>query len=360
MHSTDRDIKRACSFVLSRAPAQPAAEHLAELAAHAEAHDAIDGYGAGGAVARLEVRTAERLGQESGLFFIKGVTAQLCVLRAYAEARVCRNVVIHPMSHIGMDEAGAAERVAGLNMIRLGRVQPFDVAALDALCEPLAAVVVELPLRRAGYLLPSFDALREISSWCREHQVPLHFDGARIWEAAAGYGVSVAAVAALADSVYVSYYKGLGGLGGAMVAGPAGFVDSLRVWKTRYGGDLYTAYPYAIAALDGLTRRAPRLPAFVDRARQLAAALADVSHLIINPGRPHTNAFQIWLPGTPAVWEERHRAFARTHGQWLFDAFGPSPLAGYAMAEIDIGPTSDDYTIEQAADVMRRFAAAAG
>ena len=300
MKPEDRDIKQAARFLLSRQRASTAAQTLARLAALAD-DDAIDDYGAGGAVAGLEHATTRRLGKGAGLFFIKGVTAQLCVLRAYAQARGCRNVVIHPMSHMDVDEAGAIDTVTGLRAIRLGRFAPFTARELAALTEPVAVVVVELPLRRSGFVLPDLDELRAISRWCRKHSIPLHFDGARLWEAAAGYGVSEAELAELADSVYVSYYKGLGGLGGAMVAGSKSFVESLRVWKTRYGGDLFTAYPYAIAALAGLEHQAPRLPAFVARARELATALSTIPGLLVHPNPPHTNAFQVWLPGSPAM-----------------------------------------------------------
>ncbi|WP_423822141.1 beta-eliminating lyase-related protein [Salinisphaera sp. SPP-AMP-43] len=355
MNLTDRQIKHDCGLVLSRASAPPAAERLAVLAAHAEAEDAIDGYGTGGAVARLETASLAQLGHAAGRFFINGVTAQLCALQVHAERRGSRAVVIHPASHLAVDEAGALERAGGLTSIRLGQHRPFDRAALETLTEPLAAVVVELPLRRAGYLLPGLDELRAISAWCREQAVPLHFDGARIWEAAAGYGLSVAELAGLADSVYVSFYKGLAGLGGALVAGPEDFVAALDVWKTRYGGNLYTAYPYAIAALDGLAERGPRLPEFVARARMLAAAIGDLPGLLLQPSLPHTNAFQVWLAGTPADLTERHRQFAAATGQWLFDRFIDAPLDGYALTEIEIGPTSDGFTIEDAAAAIRRF-----
>lgn len=355
MPLSDHALKQACRFVLSRPPAPPVAETMARLAAHPSAHDAVDDYGAGGAVAQLEQATVATLGKPRGLFFIKGVTAQLCVLQAYADARGCRNVVIHPMSHMDMDEAGAVERVTGLHAIRLGRSRPFTLDALAAVTEPLAAVVVELPLRRAGFLLPPLDELQAISSWCRQRGIPLHFDGARLWEAAAGYGISEAELAALADSVYVSYYKGLGGLGGALVAGSADFIASLAPWKSRYGGNLVTAWPYAISALDGMERLAPRMPEFVQRARDLAAALVAHPLLRVHPGRPHTNAFQLWLPGTPTALAERHRALAQAGEWWLFDGFVDAPLDGYAMAEIQIGPTSDHWRVEQAVQALRQL-----
>lgn len=355
VNNADGELKNACHWILSRQRATTASRTLENLASHAEADDAIDVYGEGGAVARLEQVTTSRLDKQAGLFFIKGVTAQLCVLRAYAEVRGCRNVVIHPLSHMAVDEAGALESVAGLQAIRLGRLVPFSAQALEQVTEPLAAVVVELPLRRAGFLLPAMEDLRAISDWCRERSIPLHFDGARLWEAAAGYGTSETEIAALADSVYVSYYKGLGGLGGAMVAGSKTFVDSLRVWKTRYGGDLFTAYPYAMSALDGIQRLAPRLPEFVERARALAAGLAAVSNLVVHPNPPHTNAFQIWLPGAPAALVKQHREFAADEKTWLFDGFSEAPLAGHSMTEIQIGPSSDEYSIEQAIVAVSEF-----
>ncbi|WP_329741939.1 threonine aldolase family protein [Dyella sp. A6] len=354
---TDPALKQACRFVLSRLPAPPVAETMAQLAAHPAAQDAVDEYGAGGAVAQLEAATAARLGKPCGRFFIKGVTAQLCVLQAYADQRGCRNVAIHPLSHMDVDEAGAVERVTGLHAIRLGRHSPFSLAALQAVTEPLAVVVVELPLRRAGFLLPPLDELRAMSAWCREQAIPLHFDGARLWEAAAGYGISEAELAALADSVYVSYYKGLGGLGGALVAGSADFIASLGVWKNRYGGNLVTAWPYAISALDGLDRLAPRMPVFVEKARALAAALNHLPQLRVHPQRPHTNAFQLWLPGQPQVLAARHRRMAEAGEWWLFDGFAEAPLDGYTMVEVQIGPGSDLWSVAQATEAVRQFVA---
>ena len=217
-------IKAACTRFLSQHMPQSAADRMRALAASPHALLEPDVYGAGGAVAELERRTAELLGKPAGLFFAKGVTAQLCALRVHAEARGCRTVAIHPQSHLDVDEAGAIERVGGVAAIRLGRYQPFGLAAIEAVTERLAAVVIELPLRRSGYLLPPLEELQAISAHCREQGIPLHFDGARLWEAAAAYDVSLADLAALADSVYVSFYKGLGGLGGAMLLGSEAFI----------------------------------------------------------------------------------------------------------------------------------------
>ena len=325
------------------------------LAAHPAAQEPADVYGEGGAVAQLEEVARRLLGKERGLFFIKGVAAQLCVLSAYAAQGGCRAVALHPLSHLDHDEQNAIERVAQLVPIRLGRDAPFSVEALDRVTEPLAAVVVELPLRRAGYLLPEVGELKAISRWCRERGVPLHIDGARIWEAAAGYGIPLEELCALADSVYVSFYKGLGGLGGALVAGSEQFLASLRPWKTRFGGDLYTAYPQAISALVGLDRQLPRMPDYVACARSLAERLASMPGLLLQPSYPQVNAFQVWIAGERDELAARQRAFAQQHGVWLFSGFQPTALDSYAMTEIVIGDASDGYTIDEAAGWLEAF-----
>jgi threonine aldolase len=147
-------IRSRCTRFLSHHRPLPPAEMLRALADHQAAAGMADVHGEGGAVEQVEARVAPLLGKDRGLFFIKGVTAQLCVLSAYAVQRGCRTIALHRLSHLEVDEQNAIERVAHLTPVRLGRDAPFTVDAVDQIREPLAAVVVELPLRRAGYLLP--------------------------------------------------------------------------------------------------------------------------------------------------------------------------------------------------------------
>jgi threonine aldolase len=71
----------------------------------------------------------------------------------------------------------------------------------------------------------------------------VHCDGARLWEAAAGYGRPPAELAALFDTTYVSFYKGLGALSGCCLAGPEDVVDEVRGWRRRLGGTLFGLWP---------------------------------------------------------------------------------------------------------------------
>jgi threonine aldolase len=312
-----------------------------------------DFYGEGGAVEVLEQRVATLLGKPAGMFFIKGVIAQHCLLRVRAEERRSLAVAIHPLSHIDYDESNGVERLHGLQPVRLGRHAPFKAADLAAVGPDLACVVVELPLRRAAYLLPDWDELLAISAWCREHSVPLHFDGARLWEAAAGYGRTLEEVAALADSVYVSFYKSIGGLAGCVAVGEQTLLDRMKPWKTRQGGNVFATYPYAISALIGLDRHLHRMTEYVGRARRFAAELKALDGIEIYPSPPHVNAFHLMMPWVPEVLKERHRSFARSEGVWLFNAFLEAPLPNRAVAEVVIGDAADTYSDREAVDWVR-------
>lgn len=354
MSDPNLDLRGQCTKRLSQHRPRTVADTLTALAAHSAASQPADFYGANGAVTVLEARTAELLGKPAAMFFIKGMIAQMTVLRVIADQSGKSNIVVHPMSHIDYDEEDALWRLHDLEPIRLGKYAPFTAAQLEAVSEPIAAVVVELPLRRSGYRLPPLDDLRRISTWCRERGVHLHFDGARLWEAAAGYGVTLQELAALADSVYVSFYKGLGGLGGATIAGDARFIHSLSVWKTRHGGNLYTVYPYAISALRGLDEQLPRMGTYVERARALAERLEGIT---LTPRVPDVNAFHLLLPGSVDELTKRHQQFARDRRVWLFNGFYESPMDGRSIAEVVIGDNSDDWSVEEGAGWIRDFAA---
>jgi threonine aldolase len=355
MDDTDFELRRNCARFLSHHRPVDGRETLDRLAHHPLADRLPDYYGAGGAVAELERRIVALLGKEAGLFFAKGIIAQQCLLRVRSEQRASPYVALSPMSHIDFDEANGLEYLHQLRPLRLGRYDPFSLRDLQSAGERLAAVVVELPLRRAGYRLPRWDDLLAISAWCRKKQVPLHFDGARLWEAAAGYGRPLNELAALADSVYVSFYKGVGGLAGCVVAGTRATIDAMQPWRTRQGASLFTAYPYALSALDGLDRHLPRMPRYVERARGLAARLRRDAICDVNPHIPDVNAFQLVLVGSVELLRDRHRRFAAGEKIWLFNGFFESPFEQRTIAEIVIGDAAEDYDDGEACDWLRRF-----
>lgn len=349
------DLRNRCTRWLSgHRPLRSMRESLLALAELPEAAGALDVYGDGAVLQALEAQGAALLGLPVAQFWHKGVAAQLAALRGWC-GDTARPVVVHPQSHLALDEADALEALMGLRALRVGAPDtPLTVADLQALDEKPAVVVVELPLRRAGFRLPDWDELVAISVWCRAHGVRLHLDGARLWESAPHYGRPLAEICALADSVYVSFYKGLGGLAGSLLAGPADFIAALAPWKTRLAGNVYTLYPMVLSALDGLRRQLPRMAAYRERARALAAALAGQPGWQVAPEPPHTNSFQLHLPADPARLREALLAQAEATGFWLGNRAQPSTrLAGGAMVEIVIGDAADGWTDEQAVAAWR-------
>ncbi|HEX5494120.1 MAG TPA: beta-eliminating lyase-related protein [Mycobacteriales bacterium] len=365
MDGTDVDREResrarqGCRRWLSGAPGRTMREWLADLAADPVAAGFPDRYGQGEAIGVLEARVAGLLGKPAGVFVIKGVIAQQAALRVWTERAGRPSVALHPRCHLDHDEAGGYERLHGLRPVRLGDVAPFTATDLDGVTESLGAVTVELPLRRAGFRLTGWDDLVAISTWCRDRSVPFHLDGARLWESAPYYGRPLAEIAALADSVYVSFYKGLGGLAGCVLAGPEDFVAAVRPWIVRQGGSVYTAFPYVLAAERGLAANLPRMAKDHRRAVSLAGALAGLPGASVAPDPPHTNAFQLYLPADPIRLAAANLALAESESVWLFSSFTACPVPGLAMAEVQVGEATDAFTDPEVVTLVAHLLTAA-
>ncbi|MFL5731775.1 MAG: threonine aldolase family protein, partial [Chloroflexia bacterium] len=337
MAQTPAEIRKLCTRFLSGHKPWSVKDRLASMAASPWAEYDPDIYGEGELINSLEHEVAELLGKESGLFVMKGIIAQLSALRAWTNRSGVHTVALHPWSHIDLDESHAYERLHPLQGLRTGDYEPFRAADLDALAERVGVVVVELPLRRSGFRLPPWDDLVAISEWCRERNVPLHFDGARLWECTAFYGRSYAEICSLADSVYVSFYKGVGGLAGCVLAGAADFIKEANAWKGRHGGNIFTAFPYVLTAKQGLQEHVPKMASYCARARDIAAALSAIPGLHIAPDPPHTNAFQVYFPARPKPLEQAHLEIAESERVWLFGGFWPTPLPNISMSEVQLG-----------------------
>lgn len=298
-----------------------------------------DGYGGGGPVERLETEVAGLLGKPAAVFFVSGVMAQQAVLRTWADRRGSTRVALPDLAHQLMHEEDGPRLLHGFRFESLtrGRVAP-TAAHLRRIpgAAGLGAVQAELPLRHAGCLLPSWDELVGLSEACREVAVPLHVDGARLWESQPFYDRPLAEIAALADSVYVSFYKGLGGHAGAVVVAEEDVVAELRLWRSRMGGTIHRMTPYAVGALVGLRDRLPQMGAYVAWARSLAAALVERG-LTVTPSPPHTNSFQVSAAVDPDLVTERLIALMEREGVLPTFPWWPSAdVPGHAIGEVAV------------------------
>ncbi|MFE5921703.1 threonine aldolase family protein [Streptomyces sp. NPDC056468] len=339
-------------------------ERLALLEAAPDVYDLderADLYG-NGVVEALEDKTAALLGKEAAALFPTGTMAQQIALRCWAGRTGDRTVALHALAHPEVHERDAFSQVSGLRPVQVTSEprQPTAAEVRD-FEEPFGALVLELPLRDAGFLLPSWDELVEVVEAARELDAVVHFDGARLWESTVHFGRRLEEIAGLADSVYVSFYKSLGGYGGAALAGPRTLVEEAKVWRHRYGGMVFQQFPTALSALVGLERELPRLPEYVAHARVVAAALregfaaAGVPWARVHPEVPHTNEFQLWLPYDVDVLSEAAIRQAEETRTGLFANAWDQKGPGLACTEVSVRGAGLEWTAEDVKEAVARF-----
>jgi threonine aldolase len=334
---------------------------LESLAVAADERERGDRYGEGERVEQLERRTADLLGRQAAVFMPSGTMAQQIAMRIWCERRGCRTIAFHPTCHLELHEEKGYERLHGLHARLVGDPNGLvALADLEQLREPIAALLLELPQRELGGLLPTWDDLVAQAAWAREHDVALHLDGARLWEAQPYYARPHAEIASLFDSVYVSFYKGLGGMAGAVLAGDAELVAEARVWQRRHGGTLVTMFPYVIAAETALDERLERMPAYLEHARSLAAALTTVDGLEVVPDPPQTPLFHVHLEGDRVALAEAALAVAEERKVFLFAEPGSTTSPRRQRHEVMVGEVtlalSPDEVRELYAEILDRAA----
>ena len=397
---------------LPHGPPRRAAATLRELADAAERLDVDFGdfYGAtphpqaAGASPWLrdfEASVATALGKPAAVWCPSGTMAQQIVLccaqryRGQLDAGLPstrRAVLLHPTSHLLLHENSAHARLLGVEAIEVGaRAAPLSAAAfdvaLDAACDalswaPPACAIVELPMRELGGATVPLAELDAIAARCAASKVWLHCDGARLLEIAPWYSSAhaaadddsdrsdddddddahLAALCARFDSVYVSFYKGLGGLAGAMLAGDEAFVAAARVWLRRFGGECHTAMPTALSALDAWSRRAEepgfaaRWEAARDRIEAMREADAEGEKARFTPDPPQCAMCHVHVRGAPAALEAARDAAARETDVGVFRRLRGESYAfgrGWQYFELAFGPAN--CAIDRA-DVARAWA----
>ncbi len=307
------------------------------------------------------------LGMEAAAFFPTGTMAQQVALRCWAGRTGDATVALHPLSHPELHENGALGAVSGLRTVRpTSEPRLPDADEVRGFPEPFGTLMLELPLRDAGFVLPSWEELTAVVEAARERDAVVHLDGARLWECGPHFGREPAEIAALADSVYVSFYKSLDGLSGAALAGPETLVEEARVWRHRYGGQVFQQFPTALSALLGLERELPRLPSYVAHAKVVAGALAEglaaagTPWFRVRPEPPHTHQFQVWLPYGAEVLDEASVRQAEETGvalfrRWYPGAAGTGLPPGISFTEVTVAADGLEWTARDVREAVAGF-----
>jgi threonine aldolase len=271
---------------------------MREAIARAEVGD--DQLGDDPTVRRLEERVAELLGKEKALFFPTGIMANQTGIALHG--RPGTEAVVEADAHVLLWEEAGAAAWSGVQL----RPAPTPDGILTAdhvraalrprgsRYQPQTSLIcVENTHNTAGGKVTPLATLREIRDVAREHDLPVHMDGARLWNAATAAAIEPADFAATADTVMVTLSKGLGCPVGSLLAGSADDMD--RAWRIRrrMGGAMRQSGILAAAGLFALDHHMDRLADDHRRARRLADAAAAIPRLSAVP--PDTNIVMLDL-----------------------------------------------------------------
>lgn len=271
---------------------------------------------------------------------MSGVMAQQIALKIHSEnLGSCKRFAIHPTSHLELHEHQSYKHVMGLEAVGVGdptRVLTYsdvvkDLGRTMTHSEvQLATIVIELPQRENGGQLVPWDDLVEIRKWATKRGVRLHCDGTRLWGCRFHYQKSYAEICALFDSVYVSMYKEIGGMCGAMLVGDSLFIQQARVWLRRMGGNLYTALPYAISCENAFRTNLPTFGTSLEKLQRVVSTLTDfLSHkgyaIWFVPKVPQTPMVHVYLRDDQVVLEQARDEVVAKDGIMLFNKLRKVP-----------------------------------
>lgn len=255
-------------------------KEMREAAFNAEVGD--DVYGEDPAVNKLEEEAAAILGKEAALFVTSGTQGnQIAVL---THCRPGQELLLEAESHIFYYESGAVSALAGVQtrtiqgsrgamdpqLVR-SAIRPEDIHFPDT-----GLICLENTHNRAGGAVVPVENMKQIYEIGVENHVPVHVDGARLFNAAAALGVSVTDFTQYCDTVQVCLSKGLGAPVGSILAGDKDFIVKARKWRKRLGGGLRQAGLIAAPAYVALTTMRERLIEDHQLARGFSDALKNI------------------------------------------------------------------------------------
>ncbi|GBF10070.1 low-specificity L-threonine aldolase [Tepidibacillus infernus] len=269
-------------------------QEMREAMYHAEVGD--DVYGEDPTVTKLETLAAEMLGKESALFVTSGTQGnQIAVL---THGKPGDEIILEADSHIFYYEAGAVAALAGVQTRTIqgerGRM-PLDKIR-EAIREegdihlPQTAMIgLENTHNRAGGVVIPPDYMKAVYQLAQEKGIPVHLDGARLFNAAIALDVGVKEFTKYVDTVQVCLSKGLSAPMGSILAGPKEWIERARKWRKRLGGGMRQSGLMAAPGIVALTKMVDRLAEDHHRAKDLAKGINEIEGIQIDLEHVETN-----------------------------------------------------------------------
>jgi threonine aldolase len=256
--------------------------------AMADAEVGDDVYGDDPTVNKLEELGAEMLGKEAALFVPSGTFGNQLALFTWCPRGT--EVVLGEECHIIQHEAGASSIIAGVQLRQISAPDGVLPAAELAkrlrkadLHAPATSLICLENAHSLGKAVP-LAAMDESAAVAASWKLPVHLDGARLFNAAAALGVDAREIAKRADSVMCCLSKGLCAPIGSFLAGPRPFIDAARLKRKIMGGGMRQAGILAAAGIVALREMSGRVAEDHERARRLEKGLAAIPGVRVHEG----------------------------------------------------------------------------
>ncbi len=255
-----------------------------------------DVYGEDPSVNRLQALAAERMGKEAGLFVPSGTMGNLAAILAHCGRG--DEVILGSSAHTFLFEAGGISALGGVHSRQVPNQQDgtLDLEAIRSAIRPddehqpvTRLITLENTHNRCGGVPLSVVYTQAVGELAHAHNLKLHMDGARIFNAAAALGVSAQELVAPADSVTFCLSKGLCAPVGSVICGSRDFIARAHRVRKQLGGGMRQAGVLAAAGIVALETIANRLDEDHIRARRLAEGLSEIPGIVLDPGTPFTN-----------------------------------------------------------------------
>jgi len=268
-------------------------QQMREAICNAQVGD--DVYGEDPTVNRLEELAAEKLGKEAALFVTSGTQGnQICVM---THTQPGDEIILEERSHIITYEVGGIGRLAGVQARLIcgkhGIMSPSDIEAAireDDIHYPKTGLIcLENTHNRAGGTVIPLDILKSTYEVAKKHNIPVHMDGARIFNAATYLNVPAKEIAKYADSVMFCLSKGLCAPVGSVIVGTKDFIARARKFRKMLGGGMRQAGFLAAAGIVALENMTTRLAEDHENARLLAEGLNEIPGISIDMNTVQTN-----------------------------------------------------------------------
>jgi threonine aldolase len=250
-------------------------------------------------VGRLEVLAAARAGKEAAVFMPSGTMTNLVAVLTHTQRG--GEVLLEAGAHILHSELGGITSLAGAFYKAIpGRRGAMDLDTLAHALRPstrqnfgTALVCMETSHNRAGGAVLPLAHMRDVYAVARQHGVPVHTDGARVFNAAAALGTDARTIAENTDSICFCVSKGLSAPIGSLLCGSNAFVERARAFRRMVGGNMRQAGPIAAAGIVALETMVDRLADDHVSARRLADALHQIDASVVDPGDVETNIVNV-------------------------------------------------------------------